>query len=242
LFQNSAIGEHRRRRLFDANWSARSRNVPENPEPVFGGVAVAPPPEVFEEARRRNPVWYQGMERAYEEFAARPENVGIYPDPKGRGATVQQAWLVWAWIAGIESYCLLVRPLPPASTQRITRLVNCTAARLIDTFKSIQAAEGKLGVQLLYHDGRIGHSIMIAAYDGARGRFIYHDPWPERSLLVKENNAAGVDAEHEEGKLWSVTAQELERVAFAAFVVPHQWARAEPCAARLYRVSLNKTA
>src|SRR5262249_14715667 len=68
--------------------------------------------------------------------------------------------------------------------------------------------------------------ITITAYDGARNRFIYHDPWPERSLLVRENNTADVDAKPE-GTRWSVTRQELERVVFAAFVFPHQWARVQ---------------
>jgi hypothetical protein len=53
---------------------------------------------------------------------------------------------------------------------------------------------------------------------------VYHDPWPERSLLCKENNMAGVDAQPD-GTRWSVTAKELERVIFASFVFPQDWAR-----------------
>jgi hypothetical protein len=121
------------------------------------------------------------------------------------------------------AYWRLARPLPAAATQRISRLVNCKAAHIIDALKTIQAAEGEVNVPLACHDGKSGHCIRITAYDRERDRFIYHDPWPERSLLAKEDNPAGVDAQPE-GTRWSVTAQELERVAFAAFVFPSQWA------------------
>jgi hypothetical protein len=199
--------------------------MPENSEPRFSGVPTSPPPEVFERARRNNPAWYQIIERAYEQFAALPENAGIYADPKSGGATLQQIWLVFT-LFGIEPYCLLARPMPATSTQRIRRLVNCSAVQLAEALKSIQAAEGEVNVPLAYYDGKTGHCIRITAYDGSRDRFIFHDPWPERSLLAKENNAADVDAQPE-GKRWSITANELDRVAFAAFLFPHQWARVE---------------
>ncbi|MGE5713713.1 MAG: hypothetical protein ACM32F_07535 [Betaproteobacteria bacterium] len=192
--------------------------------PIFSGVPTHPASEALEHARSRNPAWYRIMEEAYAQFAARPENAGIYADPKARGATIEQIWLVFT-LFGIEPYCLLTRPLPAAATQRISRLVQCKPAQIIDTLKAIQAASGEVNVPLAYHDGKNGHCIRITAYDSERDRFVYHDPWPERSLLAKENNPAGVDAQPE-GTRWSVTAQELERVAFAAFVLPSQWARA----------------
>jgi len=192
-------------------------------EPRFSGMPATPAPEVFEQARRNNPEWYQLVERAYEQFAARPKNVGVYADPKGRGATIEQIWLLLT-LFGIEPYCLLARPLPAASIKRISRLVNIKATQIIEALKTIQAATGEVNVPLAYHDGKTGHCIRITACDSERDRFIYHDPWPERSLLAKENNPAGVDAQPE-GTRWSVTAQELERVVFAAFVFPSQWAR-----------------
>lgn len=198
---------------------------PNDSEPVFSGQPEIPSPDVFQKARDSNPAWYKIIEQAYEQFAADPQHAGVYAQPKGRGATIQQTWLVFT-LFGIETYCLLARPLPPAATQRITRLVNCSAAELIGTLKSIQAATNTLGVTVAHHDGKTGHCITLKAYDTARDRFIYHDPWPARSLLAAENNAAGVDAQSE-GKLWSVTAPELERVVFAAFAFPHQWARAQ---------------
>ena len=52
-------------------------------EPRFSGMPATPAPEVFEQARSNNPEWYRLVERAYEQFAAQPENVGVYADPKG---------------------------------------------------------------------------------------------------------------------------------------------------------------
>ena len=198
--------------------------MPDQENPIFSGVPTQTASEALEGARSRNPAWYRIMEQAYAQFAARPENAGIYADPKARGATIEQIWLVFT-LFGIEPYCLLTRPLLAASTQRISRLVPCKPAQIIETLRSIQAANGEVNVPLAYHDGKTGHCIRITAYDSARDRFVYHDPWPERSLLAKENNPAGVDAQPE-GTRWSITAQELERVAFAAFVFPSQWARA----------------
>ncbi len=197
--------------------------MPDPAEPRFSGVPTNPAPEVFERARSNNPAGYRILERAYAQFAALPENAGVFADPKAGGASIEQIWLIHT-LFGVEPYCLLARPLPTASTRRISRLVNCRAAQVVDALKAIQAAEGAVNVSLAYHDGKTGHCIRITAYDVARDRFVYHDPWPGRSLLARENNPAGVDAQPD-GTRWSVTAQELARVAFAAFVVPSHWAR-----------------
>ena len=192
-------------------------------EPLFAGGPEIPPPEVFEQARRRNPVWYQVLEQAYAQFAARPESQGVYADPKGSGATVQQMWLVYT-LFGIFPYCVLARPLPAKATERIDRLVRSSPSELIDSLVTLQRVQGSIGAHVAFHDGAMGHAITVMSYDADRDRFIYHDPWPERSLLAKENNAAGVDAQPE-GTRWSVTREELTRVIFLAFIFPHQWAK-----------------
>ena len=197
--------------------------MPDDANPRFSGVPSTPAPEVFERARSSNPAWYQILEQAYATIRGPAGERGHLCRPQGSGATIEQIWLVHT-LFGIEPYCLLARSLPAEVTQRITRLVNCKAAQIVESLKAIQTAEGAVNVPLAYHDGRTGHCIRVTAYDGARDRFVYHDPWPERSLLAKENNAAGIDAQPE-GTRWSVTARELELVAFAAFVFPSQWAR-----------------
>jgi hypothetical protein len=199
------------------------RTRPNNSAILFGGVPAIPSPEVFENARKNNPTWYQLLEKAYGEFANRPENVGVYADPKGKGATLEQAWLVFT-LFGVEPYCLLAHKVPQNQTSKISRLVPSTAGEVIDTLKKIQSGEGGIHQSTLHFDGKTGHNIVVTSYDEKRDRFIYHDPWPLKSLLCRENNMADVDAQPE-GTRWSVTSEELERVIFASMVFPHIWAR-----------------
>ncbi len=184
--------------------------MPENSAILFGGVPAIPPPEVFENARKNNPPWYQLMEKAYEALVARPENADILADLKGKGATLEQAWLVCT-LFGIEPYCLLARPVPTEQIKRITRVVQYSAEQLIQALIKIQSATEQINAETLHYDGKTGHCIRIIAYDKERDRFIYHDPWPQRSLLCKENNLAGVDSQPE-GTRWSVSVWCLPRL------------------------------
>jgi hypothetical protein len=197
--------------------------MPQELPVLFGGVPTTLSPEVFENARKNNPAWSQILEKAYAAFAARPENAGVYADPTGKGATLEQSWLVFT-LYGVEPYCLLARPVPAEQIGRITRVVRQTPPELVQTLMRLRDADGAINATTLHYDGRTGHCIRLTAYDAGRDRFVYHDPWPERSLLCKDNNMAGVDAQPE-GTRWSVTAKELERVIFASFAFPHQWAR-----------------
>jgi len=104
---------------------------------LFGGVPSIPSPEIFENARKHQPEWYKVLHAAYEQFATRPENVGVYADPKGKGATVEQVWLVFS-LLGVEPYCLLAYPLPEESVKKITRLVKYTAREIVEALKSVQ--------------------------------------------------------------------------------------------------------
>jgi hypothetical protein len=200
-----------------------ARTRPHNSAILFGGVPAIPSPEVFENARKNNPTWVQLLEKAYEQFAALPENKGIYADPKGKGATLEQVWRFFT-LFGVEPYCLLARKMPQNQTSKIGRLIPSTAGQVIDTLKKIQASEGSIHQSTLHFDGKTGHNIGVTTYDEHRDRFIYHDPWPLKSLLSRENNMADVDAQPE-GTRWSVTSEELERVIFASMVLPHVWAR-----------------
>jgi hypothetical protein len=197
--------------------------MPQESPVLFGGVPTTPSPEVFENARKNNPAWYQILEKAYAAFAARPESAGIYADPKGKGATLEQSWLVFT-LYGVEPYCLLARPVPAEQIGRISRVVRQTPADLVQALTRMRDDAGAINATTLHYDGKKGHCIRLTAYDASQDRFVYHDPWPERSLLCKENNMAGVDAQPE-GTRWSVTAKELERVIFASFVFPQDWAR-----------------
>jgi hypothetical protein len=188
-----------------------------------GGIPAIPPPEVFQRARDSQPLWMRLFEDAYGQFATSPEAGGRYADPKGQGASVVQVWR-FLTLFGIEPWCVVAHELPPDQTDGITRLVKSTPAALVQTLKDIQRLQDEVNAVTLHFDGRTGHCIRITSYDAGRDRFIYHDPWPERSLLCQENNLAGVDAQPE-GSRWSVSAQELQRVIVASFVFAPVWAR-----------------
>jgi hypothetical protein len=185
---------------------------------LFGGFAAVPPPEVFSEAQRKNPLRHRVLEEAYRRFAQAPENAGVYADPEGKGATVEQVWLFFA-VLGVEATLLLARPMPADQITRVKTVVRCSPAELIQRLKDESAAERPFAVTTLHHDGVTGHCITLFGYDPARDRFTYHDPWPARSLLCRENNVAGVDAQPE-GSRWSVTSEELARVIYASFLLP----------------------
>src|SRR5687768_6657686 len=102
-----------------------AKQVKQDESPIlFGGVPAIPAPEVFENARKKQPLWLQVLEKGYETFAARPENVGILADPKGKGATVEQVGLFFSTLVGYQPYCMLARPVPQEQITRLTRAVH----------------------------------------------------------------------------------------------------------------------
>jgi hypothetical protein len=194
-------------------------------ELLFSGDPTIPPPEVIEEARRQQPAWFRILEAAYTQIARRPENAGQYADPAGKGATILQISRVFE-LFGAAPFCVLTRTLPAKQTDGIARLVQRSAAELVEALRRIQARVGELNVPTLHHDGKTGHCIRLVSHDAGADTFLYHDPWPARSLLAEENNRAGVRAQPS-GTRWTVTGAELERVLVACFVFPHLWLRAE---------------
>jgi hypothetical protein len=189
----------------------------------FGGTRAIPDLEVFARARRDNPIWYQVLEEGYKRLAQSPENRGVYPDPEGQGATPEQVWRIFT-LFGVETYCVLTRKMPDDQVKGIGRLERRSPEQLVDMLRKLQSVSGEINVTTLHYDGGTGHCIRITAYDPQRDRFIYHDPWPAESLLCQNNNVASVDARREGGR-WSVTSMELERVIFASYIFPTQWAR-----------------
>ena len=91
-------------------------------------------------------------------------------------------------------------------------------AVLIDLFEMNEVK----ALPILYQDGHLGHAITLTSIMKNHSALLYLDPWPNYSLLCKDYNAAGVDAQPENG-LWSITTDELERVIFTAFVSRPLW-------------------
>jgi hypothetical protein len=76
--------------------------------------------------------------------------------------------------------------------------------------------------QTLVNDGRSGHAIKVVGTEEP-DRFVFHDPWPGRSLLCGENNTAGIDVEERADHKWEISDGDLEKVIVAAFVQPRLW-------------------
>ena len=107
-----------------------------------------------------------------------------------------------------------------------------------DLVKALASGFGKIenfGAKLFVYDGRMGHCVGVRGHNPVAGKFEYHDPWPGRSLLCREFNQAGVDAQQTNDR-WQITEKELERVIFAAFVWPTHWA---DLTGRQYRIAYD---
>lgn len=167
--------------------------------------------------------WWQILEQAYVQLASTEEGRARYGDPD-RGATVEQAWRVQFAVSGVSQVCVLASGRPPVPTADIPRTVLMTPAQLVDSLIRAFALPDRVAVQTFVFDGRMGHSITLLRYEPVTGSFVFLDPWPARSLLCRENNAAGVAAEPVEGQLWRMTAAELRTVIFAVFIWPTIWA------------------
>jgi hypothetical protein len=180
--------------------------------------------DVAPEIRPSGPPWWQAMEQAFFHLTSTEENRRLYGDPQ-KGATIEQAWRTRILISGRPPVCLVAEDRPPVSTRMITRVHGLTADALVQALQQMLASGSSKESQVFYHDGSRGHSITILGYDTGNRTFTFMDPWPGRSLLCAENNPAGIDARPSptQPKLWTITADELQRVIVVAFVEPAMW-------------------
>jgi hypothetical protein len=203
------------------------------------GSGIASLPGNDEEFQRRyadilaaRPPWLKALEAGANKLRSTPEGRASYGDPV-RGATLPQAWRMQFAISGHFKVCLLARGQPSTPTEGIPEVVLIAPAEITNALARGFAEIEGFTAQVFVHDGRMGHSISLQGLDPATHTFRYHDPWPEKSLLCREFNIAGVDAQPAEGGLWQVTEAELGRVIFAAFVMPTDWAH---LTGRAYRI------
>lgn len=191
-------------------------------EILFGGARWLPPeiPEFRKPKDRAK--WVNILEEAFFKLTASDEGKQLYGDPE-KGGTLVQVWRTSGIFTGKWPVCLLSTDKPKVATEGIERLIRMNSKQLIETLADLFGLNNNLAVQVLYHDGYMGHSIVLIGYKSDNSRFNYHDPWPEYSLLCKDYNAAGIDAQREK-QGWSITSAELEKVAFAAFVNQNLWA------------------
>jgi hypothetical protein len=71
-------------------------------------------------------------------------------------------------------------------------------------------------------DGRMAHTINITSTSANLEQVMYWDPWGEGSFLQAANNAAGVDVvpSPTEPRIWIVRFDDVERVLYAAIILP----------------------
>ena len=195
------------------------------------GSGIASLPESNEEFRKRyaakldgRPQWLKVLEQAFDQLRSTEEGRRTYGDPQ-RGATLPQAWRAHFAMSGCSMVCLLAQGRPAISTDGIPEVVLITAADLVGTLARGFADTEGFNAQIFHYDGRTGHSVTIFGHDPATGRFEYHDPWPDQSLLCLELNVAGVDAQPLDNGRWSITSDELARVIVATFLWPSHWAQ-----------------
>ena len=201
-----------------------SKNIAMN-EILFGGpmyTGFSPKSPPFREKEGIKNV-FDILEKAFIQLTSTDEAKAEYGDPE-RGASLVQAWRTSGIFTGRWPICLLAMETPGVSTEGIEKVVRMSSPQLVKTAKEILSLSGNTSIQILYYDGQTGHSVTLLRYDKQNSSFHYLDPWPDFSLLSKEYNAAGVDAQRIENNIWSVTEKELEKIITAAFIFKSLWA------------------
>jgi hypothetical protein len=186
-------------------------------ELVSGPSALPRPPQ---------PRWFVLLEQAFAQLTSTDEGRARYGDPQ-RGATLEQAWRARG-LLGDRPTCLISTRFGNVKAGEISETARLEPPALVQTLAQV-LARPRTAVQVFLHDGRHGHCVTLHRVLPDRDAFEYHDPWPpgvdpwpEGSFLAAGRNEAGVAAEPL-GTRWSVTASELERVLYAAFVSRGAW-------------------
>ena len=167
--------------------------------------------------------WFDVLEQAFMQLTETDEGKKLYGDPQ-KGATLEQIWRVAGMVSGRWPVCLLASGRPDVPVKDIEKVVKLNAVQLTEVMADMLQISDRVAIQILYYDGSTGHSITLMDFDPAAKRFTYYDPWPDFSLLSKEYNMAGVNAVRVDRQIWSMTADELASVVFAALVPKLFWA------------------
>jgi hypothetical protein len=163
------------------------------------------------------------FERDYEAGAWRKLN---------RGMTLEETWYIFDYES--PHLCIVNSESPPQPIDHIERLLVVTPDDMISIAMEHLLLAG--GLPTLVSDGEFGHAIYLTGDNGGGHWFAFHDPWPGRSLLCAENNAAGVKAAPYSGR-WRITRAELIRVLISFLVRMEYWAYLQSA----HRFTLNST-
>ncbi|TVR84951.1 MAG: hypothetical protein EA409_00160 [Saprospirales bacterium] len=190
---------------------------------IFGGFGPLPPKKAeFKKPKPgERPLWLEVLEEAFFKLTSTEEGKQLYGDPE-KGGTLEQIWRTNGLFTGKLPVCLLSNEQPLVPTDAIDRVIKMSSKEVVNALIDLFGMNEIMAFPIAYHDGYLGHSITLLEYDKDTQRFTYLDPWPGNSLLCKDFNAAGVDAQLKNGS-WSITSTELEKVIFAAFVQRPLW-------------------
>ncbi len=160
---------------------------------------------------------------------------GGYVDTE-HGLTLEQTWLLAQLTTHTLYVCVINSLQRPTPSARITRKYFMTGQEIIELLREIfiKKVRTKTRIKLdkqepipatVYDGDRVTHAITLFGQDRATGSFVYHDPWPDRSLLCAENNSAGVAAVPVPSgeRLWMITPEEFEAVVFSILVPTNIW-------------------
>jgi hypothetical protein len=152
------------------------------------------------------------------------------------GLTLEQTWLMAQLPIREPFVCVINRLQPHTPCERITRKEFMDGHQIIELMRSVFRAplDARARVDLrnsetlstiVYDGDRVAHVITTLGIDAATSSFVYLDPWPGRSLLCAENNAAGVAATPVPSgeRLWMLKPKELEAVLFSVLVPLNLW-------------------
>ena len=113
-----------------------------------------------------------------------------------RGLTLPKAWDLQCSVTGHLWVCLLARGRSSTPTEGIPKVVLIAPSDLTRALaRGFTQVDNFSAPQLLVHDGRTGHCLTMEGHDPTTRAFLYWDPWGNRSLLCREFNDAGVDAQ-----------------------------------------------
>jgi len=135
----------------------------------------------------------------------------------------------------VPTYCLVSKGGGAGSIERIPYRTELPADEIVTILAQAYQARPELAcVGQVRLDVDRAHSVLLRHIDEAQ--VVFHDPWPEGSLLAAGRNALGVDAQKVEGG-WRITPTELERCLQAVFVPPEPLAELQ---GREYRRRLSE--
>jgi hypothetical protein len=138
----------------------------------------------------------------------------------GRGLTLEETCFVNECALG-PCMCVINAESPSQPMERIEWKVIVRPEKMISLALEHFLWAGGMPALVVY-DREFGHSIYLTKANEEGTCVLFSDPWPGRSLLCAENNAAGVKALPVAG-LWQVTRDELAKVLVAFVVKSNTW-------------------